>query len=125
MRNSAKQEKPTLRKKRGRPRLIDDARVAWLQGIYPHIGTRRGILNKHYQIRAARVVSAMRGTEFLFDPKKETTNPSVLTELGRLPTEQDIRIVARYICKRARREHLTTKECERILRQIRLSQGEI
>jgi len=58
--------------------------------------------------------------EFLYDLQNQTHKPSILSELGRLKNEDDIREVARHICERAKNEKKTSKEWERICKIIRM-----
>jgi len=108
-----------MAKKRGRPKFHDEDQLNQLKGVFPDIKTRRGLQNKCYEINALDAIKDIEGMEFLYDPQNQTLKSSILSELGRLRNEDNIRLVAQHICERAKNETLTIKQWEKICRSIR------
>jgi len=113
------EEKVRIKKKPGRPQFQYEDQLNGVKERFPEIKTRRGLQNKCYEINAKLAIKDEEGMEFLYDRQNQTHKPSILSELGRLKNEDDIRLVAKYICKRAKNEKLSTKVWERICRNIR------
>ncbi|WP_373844426.1 hypothetical protein [Clostridium sp.] len=105
----------------GRPRKISDSFFKKLQMIYPDIKTRRGILNKHYEVIAHAAVEKMEDVKFLVDPDKHVIKETILIELGRFENEEDIKNVARFICDNAESKKLTARQWVNFIRLVRLS----
>jgi hypothetical protein len=90
--------------KRGRPPVMSNAEYLHSRALWSdRIETRRGLLNKHYEIIAFGIIREMisngiTGLEFISDPIKEKNNWGVLRELGRFD-EESIRIMAPAICE--------------------------
>lgn len=108
-----------INKKVGRPRKINNEYFKMLRTLYPDIKTRRGILNKYYETVALQVIGKMKDTTFIIDESKQVFKASILSEIGRLENEEDIKIVARYICNRAKKEKKTIHQWVNIIRFIR------
>ncbi|MFL0194179.1 hypothetical protein ACJDU8_01035 [Clostridium sp. WILCCON 0269] len=105
----------------GRPRKISDSLFKRYQMIYPDIKTRRGILNKHYEVTAYAVVKEMEDVKFLVDSDGQILKETILIELGRIENEEDIKIIARYICDTAKSRRLTAHQWVNFIRLVRLS----
>jgi hypothetical protein len=92
-----------------------------LKRLHPEVKTRRGILNKYYEVKAYKVIREMDDVSFIFNPDKnnETYKACILMELGKFENEADIRTVASHICKRAKSEKLTTHRWANVVRTIR------
>ncbi|MFL0197621.1 hypothetical protein ACJDU8_18920 [Clostridium sp. WILCCON 0269] len=105
----------------GRPCKISDSLFKRYQMIYPDIRTRRGILNKHYEVTAYEVVEKMEDVKFLVDRDNHTMKETILIELGRLENEEDIKIIARYICDTAKSRKLTARQWVNFIRLVRRS----
>lgn len=113
-----------IQAKAGRPPILSDASLDALHSLYPDIRSRRGLLNKYYQIRAFGALKDLPGTTFLVDRERGQSKWLILEQLGRLPNEAEIKSVASYLCQRARTESMTVKEWERLCILIRHS-GEL
>jgi hypothetical protein len=74
------------------------------QKLWNHlVETRRGLLNKHYEIKGFGIIRKMQkdgitGLEYISDPVKEKFKAAILTELGHWD-EESIRIIAPAICE--------------------------
>ena len=104
----------------GRPRKISDEHFNRLKSIYQDIKTRRGILNKRYQVIAFGVIKQMQDVKFLVDSDNHTMKESILIELGRFENEEDIRFMARYICDNAEKKKKTVHQWVNFIRFVRL-----
>ena len=63
----------------------------------------------------------MEDTSFLIDSKNESFKESILIELGRLEDEEDIKLVANHVCKRAKAEKRTVHQWATIVQTIRMT----
>jgi len=119
----------TVSKKRGRPTIVDPARVRAVTFVFPGITTYRQRMAKWYEIGAVSALvvdhKAIGGIAEIFDLGRNTYRAGVLEQLGRLKFETDmddadIRHIARLIAERFRNEpDLTTRQAVSILRQAR------
>ena len=117
--------------KRGRPSVMIPGELERFQAIWPDITTRRGILNKHYEIEAFGVIRKMQsegvtGPEFISDMGKQKSKSGILRELGRL-NEDTIRAYAPALCEAQKNPETrrTVREWEGYLRLMRLYPGVI
>lgn len=109
-----------IKGKRGRPRFQREKQMNCIQKLHPNIRTRRGLQNKYYEVMAVGAIKGVEGMEFLCDYKKDTLKSSILTEIGRLEDEDEIRNVATNICEVAKSQKLSTKQWVELCRKIRL-----
>jgi len=113
-----------IKTKRGRPAII----LPGWGSIWPDITSRRGLLNKHYEVGAYDVIRKMQeegitGLEFLRDPAKaKGLRWGILRELGRLD-EETIRAYAPMICEAQSKpeSRKTVRQWEHLLRIMRLN----
>lgn len=108
--------------RRGRPRVMPpetEAAYASL-GLFADVHSERSKLNIYYR---TRTLSILDGAEFswLFDRKacqrgEGKWKPTILSELGRIEDEEDMKAVARQICELKPK----TKEAVTMIRRFRL-----
>ena len=87
------------KKKRGRPQAIGDATLRIIADQRPHIKTRRGRQEMVYASRAAGGLMADKRFVWLTDEKDPLKKKSILSELGRIENEEDLKAVALQICE--------------------------
>jgi hypothetical protein len=115
------------KRKRGRPPVMSPELVEGFEKLWgDRVTTRRGLLNKHYEVRAYGVIQGMMdegvtGLEFLLDHVKQKIRSGILRELGRLD-EDSIRVYAPAVCEAQKNPETrrTVREWERFLRLLRL-----
>lgn len=113
--------------KRGRPSIMPDEYFRGLADIWSdHVETRRGLLNKHYEQIAFRVIHDMQkegvtGLEYIMDNGRQKYKPGILRELGRFDKET-IRAFAVELCRAQERPETkrTVREWGFLLRTYRL-----
>ena len=90
--------------KRGRPPVMDAELYQMYQKTWNQlIQTRRGLLNKHYEIKGLGIIQKMQkegitGLEYILDPGKEKLKAVILIELGHW-NEKSVRTIAPVICE--------------------------
>ena len=115
----------TEKPKRGRPPVFDESYLASLKGIWPEIQSRRAIVNMAYSLRAYGVVGNDKRFRWLIDKKKGAKNihgwwkPGILSELGRIENDDDLKMVAAHVCKL---KPSTSREAVGIIRNWRLDE---
>ena len=96
--------KNELKAKRGRPPVMDAELYQMYQKTWDQlIQTRRGLLNKHYEIKGLGIIQKMQkegitGLEYILDPGKEKLKAVILIELGHW-NEKSVRTIAPVICE--------------------------
>ena len=115
----------TEKRGRGRPPVMEQKEYQFFRQLFgDHIQTRRGLLDKHYEIEAFSVITDMQnegieGLEFLRDQKQEKCKSGILRELGHFHPD-DIRQLALEICEAAKEEKRTIREWASLLKDVRL-----
>jgi hypothetical protein len=93
-----------VKRKRGRPPVMDTPEYLSHKQTWNNlIETRRGLLNKHYEIKGFGIVLKMQkdgitGLEYISDPIKQKNKNGILTELGHFD-EEIVRILVPAICE--------------------------
>ena len=117
-------EKFSEKPKRGRPRAFSETMEHAYQayGLFTDTKTRRGRVNICYRQHALYVIKGDPRLAWLFDSELIRTQEhapfrrTILTELGRIPNDEDLRAVALRICELKP----TTKEAVAMIRRFRL-----
>ena len=92
------------KKKRGRPKLLDDSHLALVR-YATDAKTTRHQQNVHYSLRAIGMLSNDPRFKWLCDGKammkgaQHSYRPTILAELGRIENDDDLKAVALRICK--------------------------
>ena len=92
-----------------------------MENLYPDIKTRRGLQNKYYEIHALGVLKDLEGMKFILDSKLEKAKWGILRELGRFKNEADMVSMAKWICKKTKKERHTIREWGKIIRGMRIA----
>ncbi len=114
----------TTKASRGRPAIISKDLIARMQAHHPDVTTRRGLLNKYYELKSFKFLNNHPGIEYICNPGKNKARWGILREIGRLcgnDEEQTIKL-AEAICERQAVVHFTVREWEKQLREIRISE---
>ena len=90
-----------------------------MRGIFPNVTTTRGIQNRRYATRAAAVIRDDAACRWLYDASTQTIRASILAELGRLETDEQILRLGRQICELKP----TAREAIAMLRAARLGRS--
>lgn len=112
------------KRKRGRPQVMTVEEYKILRNVFPEIRTRRGMLNKHWELRAFKVIAdmideGMQGLDYLANPKEKTLNAGILRELGRFEPD-DIQHLAIEICQLVKVDKRTVRKWASQIRLVRL-----
>ena len=83
-------------RRRGRPPIIPPEVEEELALAVPHVQTRRGLHNVHYRTRAEEVLADDHRCAWLTEGSANTT---LLAELGRFEDPDEMRAVARAVCR--------------------------
>lgn len=116
----------TTEVKRGRPNSLSDSFVSKVQELWPEIKTRRGMLNKSYELRAWGIVRRMQKEkhieelEFLRDDAKQYINTGVCRELGKFETDEEIEEFIPAVCAYQKKAQMTIHQWCKLLSEIRL-----
>ena len=111
------------KRRRGRPRLTNEALDGFLTFCGPEIQTRRGLLNVFYRELALDVLQLDPRFAWVADGAKMTAGvrgawkPGILTELGRIRDADTMRAVALRICELKPK----TREAVAMIRRFRLN----
>ncbi len=87
------------KKKRGRPRVIDDAPLQIIADHTPNIKTHRGRQELVYAFRAVTDLAKDKRFDWLTDEEHPIKKKGILSELGRIENEEDLKAVALQICE--------------------------
>ena len=108
------------KRKRGRPPTFSPEYRAAIAHIYPDITSHRGITDVLYRLRALDLLQDDARFAWLADRDKITAGepnawkPSILTELGRIWDDDDLKAVALHICEMKPKTKDATAEIRRI-----------
>jgi hypothetical protein len=118
-------ENVSTNRRRGRPRVFDAATFTQLRAEMrqgnPDISDRT-VQNHLYQYAAQQLLDDQDWAHWLIDPpaimqgKRGAYRQTILQELGRLPHDEDLLAVARFICER----QPTARDAVRMIRRARL-----
>jgi hypothetical protein len=103
--------------KRGRPQKFSDEHLKLYERILEHVKTKRGRLNKIYEMRATNIIANMndlKNKQFFFGKENDKPKCSLLTELGRFNNEENIQRFARLISDRALTEKKNVRQWQKI-----------
>lgn len=111
------------KRKRGRPSVMVEGEYQMLKSTYHEILTKRGILNKSYEISALCVIQKMQSegdheTEYLWSPDVRI-KWGILRELGKFP-EDMIPGLANQVCEMAKTQKRTIRDWGQLLKTFRL-----
>ena len=112
-------ENISIKPKRGRPYLFftDAADKREWKKHYPDVRTDRTLVNRLYSDRALSVLGDGRKPEYIWlaDVKADRFKHTILTELGRVDEDDEIRDLAGFICEKK----MSTSEAVSFIRDCR------
>jgi len=79
---------------------MDRAVERFLRSLYPKVKSARGLQQKQHQTRAVLLVMDQPDLRWLFDPQNGTCRTTILTELGKIDSDELLLEMAREICRR-------------------------
>jgi hypothetical protein len=79
---------------------MDKALERFLRSLYPQVKTARGLQQKQHEARAVLLVMDQPDLRWLFDPQKGTCRTTILSELGKIESDDLLVEMAREICRR-------------------------
>lgn len=114
-------EAASEKRKRGRPRIMGPSAESMADFVAPDVKSSRGRQDSYYRMIALTVLTKDERLAWLADESamKAGTGrwkPSILSELGRIPNEEDLKAVALRICELKPK----TKDAVAMIRRARL-----